>query len=90
MKEKYIRLKDLMKYMDEYYGVGTSLEKIPTRKPTHGNCCTCQDCGYGHDECICEHNDWVDAVNGFTTIMVDCGKLPLENISNGFKLREDK
>jgi len=24
------------------------------RKPTHGNCCTCQDCGQGHDECFCE------------------------------------
>jgi len=22
-------------------------------KPHHGNCCTCQDCGYDHDECIC-------------------------------------
>lgn len=24
------------------------------QKPMHGNCCTCQNCGYAHDECICE------------------------------------
>lgn len=24
------------------------------RRPTHGNCCTCQYCGQGHDDCICE------------------------------------
>ena len=23
--------------------------------PTHGNCCTCQDCGQYHDECICKY-----------------------------------
>ena len=23
-------------------------------KPTHGNCCTCQDCWWDHDSCICE------------------------------------
>lgn len=23
------------------------------RKPTHGNCCTCQTCGHPHDECLC-------------------------------------
>lgn len=24
------------------------------RKPTHGNCCTCQSCGQYHDDCNCE------------------------------------
>lgn len=33
-------------------------EVVPKRKPTHGNCCTCQDCGYYHDECVCESNEW--------------------------------
>ena len=32
-------------------------EPIKTRKPTHGRCCTCQDCGHGHDECVCDHNE---------------------------------
>jgi len=22
-------------------------------KPTHGNCCTCQECGHDHDDCVC-------------------------------------
>lgn len=26
-------------------------------KPGHGGCCTCQKCGYPHDECYCEHNE---------------------------------
>lgn len=29
---------------------------IPTRKPTHGTCCTCQDCGWDHDCCVCFSN----------------------------------
>jgi hypothetical protein len=24
-------------------------------KPTHGSCCTCQDCGQYHDGCICQY-----------------------------------
>ena len=31
-------------------------EQMPIKKPTHGSCCTCQTCGYYHDECICEDN----------------------------------
>jgi len=30
---------------------------IPPRKPGHGPCCTCQKCGFYHDECVCEHNE---------------------------------
>ena len=29
---------------------------IPTRKPSHGSCCSCQKCGYFYDECVCAHN----------------------------------
>lgn len=29
---------------------------ITKQKPTHGNCCTCQKCGFPHDECKCEEN----------------------------------
>lgn len=32
------------------------------RKPTHGPCCTCQDCGYYHDECVCGDNEIITAV----------------------------
>jgi len=34
----------------------------PFMKPTHGNCCTCQTCGYGHDECVCENNKILKSV----------------------------
>ena len=33
-----------------------SLEIVPHIKPTHGNCCTCQRCGYEHDSCVCWSN----------------------------------
>ena len=33
------------------------IDYIDTVVPTHGNCCTCQDCGHGHDECVCEQNE---------------------------------
>ena len=29
---------------------------ILVRRPKHGPCCTCQDCGHAHDECVCQHN----------------------------------
>lgn len=29
-------------------------------RPGHGPCCTCQTCGYHHDDCVCEHNE-IDA-----------------------------
>jgi len=40
--------------VDEGYLKGE--EFIANEKPTHGNCCTCQDCGQNHDDCVCEHN----------------------------------
>lgn len=39
--------------------------KIPSEKPTHGPCCTCQTCGRDHDTCICGHNDTLDALDKF-------------------------
>ena len=29
---------------------------ILKRQPTHGNCCTCQECGHHHDDCVCASN----------------------------------
>lgn len=30
--------------------------------PRHGNCCTCQKCGYHHDDCVCAHNELLKAI----------------------------
>jgi len=30
------------------------------RKPTHGNCCTCQKCGLDHDACRCDIDELAD------------------------------
>ena len=40
----------------------------PFIAPRHGNCCTCQDCGHYHDECVC----------GVSYSMDDAGKLLTE------------
>ncbi len=33
------------------------------RKPTHGTCCTCQECGYPNDvDCECERNRILDDI----------------------------
>ena len=38
-------------------------EFIPIKKPGHGECCTCQQCGYFHDECVCNHNIFLKWLN---------------------------
>jgi hypothetical protein len=30
------------------------------RKPTHGACCTCQDCGYAYEDCICGWSTYLE------------------------------
>ena len=40
--------------IEEYILRGNRL--IKPIKPRHGNCCTCQDCGQYHDDCVCQHN----------------------------------
>ena len=34
----------------------------PLWKPTHGTCCTCQDCGRPYDECVCTDNEIIKAI----------------------------
>lgn len=36
---------------DDKCKVYTENDKV---KPNHGPCCTCQDCGHDHDNCICQ------------------------------------
>lgn len=35
---------------------------IPKIPMSHGTCCCCRDCGQYHDECVCEHNAIVTAL----------------------------
>ncbi len=35
----------------------------PTRRPTHGPCCTCQRCGHDYDSCVCEGNDMLQVID---------------------------
>lgn len=40
--------------------------KSLTRKPTHGTCCTCQDCGQSHDDCNCTE---IEIINNLISIL---------------------
>jgi len=37
----------------------------PRIKPGHGPCCTCQECGRPHDECVCEDNQLLSDLDEF-------------------------
>lgn len=43
-------------------GVITSTEIQQRLPPRHGTCCTCQDCGRLHDECVCSSNEILEAI----------------------------
>lgn len=49
-------LKRAKKLLEKYTGLRPGIGHIPTIKPSHGSCCTCQECGHDYDECCCEHN----------------------------------
>ncbi len=63
---RQVAISEIMQKVAEHdrYVIGDNEEIIQVRKPTHGNCCTCQRCGMHHDECQCfekeERNEWRD------------------------------
>ena len=62
-KEKLIEYLVQQGYLIPEYGY----KKVPSRKPGHGSCCTCQTCGQHHDDCVCNHNEWIDKIEELTT-----------------------
>jgi hypothetical protein len=53
----------------------------PWKKPTHGSCCTCQKCGYSHDDCTCGCSesiekafDIVDRLMGIELVAISIDK----------------
>jgi hypothetical protein len=50
-----VMLQDLIPILEEFTALDGDKYKA-TSNPTHGACCTCQDCGHAHDDCVCEHN----------------------------------
>jgi len=56
-----LKTQDVLDILVELGVIGsTEIQKF--RKPTHGTCCTCQDCGWYHDECICGDNEIIEAI----------------------------
>lgn len=57
-----VSLADVLKVLcDE--GAIRSMSPVAKVKPTHGSCCTCQDCGYEYDSCVCETNALLEKLN---------------------------
>lgn len=59
---KAVKLEDVVRLLMEY-GYLQGMWKKEIKKPTHGSCCMCQDCGYWHDECVCLHNETLEELN---------------------------
>lgn len=55
---------DFVDFLKEFtsFKSDIGLQKANFRKPTHGPCCTCQKCGYDHDDCVCCHNELIDYI----------------------------
>lgn len=49
--------------------------ELKTINPTHGNCCTCQSCGYAHEDCICEHNRNIQFLDQLNQMLNEKDKL---------------
>ena len=59
--DESVRLQDVLDTLHRT-GCLQSTEITPFIKPGHGPCCTCQTCGYHHDDCVCEDNDLIQAL----------------------------
>ena len=64
---------DVLKTLKDLEIIG-SIKIKPHRKPTHGSCCTCQDCGYYHDECVCGDNEIIIAIKNLEKEKILCKK----------------
>ena len=56
-------------------GVIRSTKKVAPIKPGHGPCCTCQECGQHHDDCVCTTNEIIDALK-----KLEVGDVQLDDI----------
>ena len=69
MNMKVIKLEDIKALLREYADLKDTDESIPSIKAGHGPCCTCQTCGYGHDECVCIHNELIQKLADLAIII---------------------
>ena len=55
-------------------------QKVDKRKPGHGPCCTCQKCGYDHDDCKCWENAKVEICEYVEATQAENAKLKEEKV----------
>jgi len=61
-------------------------KKIDRIKPGHGSCCTCQDCGYHHDDCKCCDNDRIEACDIIDRLKAEKTNLKKQNLKYGTEI----
>ncbi len=66
---KFVRFDNIVKILKEYTDMKDALVYLPHRKLTHGPCCTCQDCGHHHDDCVCLHNEIIMELDKVTEVI---------------------
>ena len=49
-------IEQIIAFMCEEGMILRGRELIATKVPSHGSCCTCQECGWDYDNCCCDHN----------------------------------
>ena len=47
--------------------VNVTGERVDTKQPGHGSCCTCQQCGHDNDSCVCLHNEFLEEFETFVS-----------------------
>ena len=56
-------------------------QKVHKIKPTHGNCCTCQECGQNHDDCVCFENNKIEVCEYVEQLQTKLQELKEDNRS---------
>ena len=57
---------------------------VQKQKPTHGPCCTCQKCGFNHDDCKCWENSLIELRNYIDQLQAALANCKLA-VDNGIK-----
>ena len=68
------------------YGITNA--KVDKKTPEHGNCCTCQRCGYDHDDCKCLGNDLIELCDRLDAVTAELATVKELHKNEIFKLND--
>ena len=77
---------EFTKEIRRVYGITNA--KVDKKTPEHGNCCTCQRCGYDHDECKCLGNDLIELCDRLDAVTAELATVKELHKNEIFKLND--